>query len=154
MVTYVAIVFAITLVMLERVWTLTAISLAGLVVNVLLNLAIVRPSMARFGDGGGGAGCALAMLGTELFVTTAMVSLVGQGAFDRRTAFVVVKSLGACAVTLAADRFAAPVGWARLGLDAIIYVVVVVATGALRVGEIAGTLRAALRDRSRPAPSA
>jgi O-antigen/teichoic acid export membrane protein len=153
-VTYVAIVFAITLVMLERVWTLTAISLAGLVVNVLLNLALVRPSMARFGDGGGGAGCALSMLGTEVFVTTVMVSFVGQGAFDRRTAFVVVKSLGACAVTLAADRFVAPVGWARLGLDAIVYVLFVVATGALRVGEIAATLRAALRDRSRPAPSA
>jgi O-antigen/teichoic acid export membrane protein len=153
-VTYVAIVFAITLVMLERVWTLTIISLAGLVVNVLLNLALVRPSMARFGDGGGGAGCALSMLGTEVFVTTAMVSFVGRGAFDRRTALVVAKSLGACAAALATDRLAAPVGWARLGLDAIVYVLVVVATGALRVGEIAGALKAALRDRSRAAPSA
>ena len=150
-VTYVAIVFAITLVMLDRAWTLTGVSLAGLVVNVVLNLALVPPSLARFGDGGGGAGCALAMLGTELFVTSAMVSFVGRGAFDRRTALVVAKSLAACALVVGMDRLAGSLGWARLALDGVVYVLVVVATGAVRPGEIAGAVRAALRSRSGPA---
>jgi O-antigen/teichoic acid export membrane protein len=153
-VTYVAIVFAITLQMLERAWTLTAISLAGLVVNVLLNLAIVPPSMARFGDGGGGAGCALATLGTELFVTATMISFVGRRAFDRRTLGAVGKSLAACAIVAGVDRLAGLLGWARLVLDAAVYLFVVVATGTLRVGEIAGVLRAALRDRAHPATPA
>ena len=156
-VTYMAIVLAITLMMLERPWTLTLVSIGGLAVNVALNLVLVPPSMARLGDGGGGAGCALAMLGTELFVTSAMAFFVGRGATDRRATFAVAKSLAACAVVVGLDRLAARIGWAawaRLGLDAVAYLLVVVATGALRPGEIAGALREALRGRSRAASSA
>ncbi len=153
-VTYVAIVFAITLVMLDRTWTLALVSVAGLAVNVTLNLLLVPRALARLGEGGGGAGCALAMLGTELFVSSAMASFVGKGALDRRTVLAVAKTLGACAVVAAFDRLAARIGWPRLALDAILYVLVVVVTGALRPGEIAGTLRAALRARSQAAPSA
>jgi O-antigen/teichoic acid export membrane protein len=147
-VTYVAIVFAITLVMLDRAWTLTAISLAGLVVNVVLNLVLVPLSMPRFGDGGGGVGCALSMLGTELFVTSMMVSFVGRGAFDRRTVATVSKSLVACALVIGVDRLTMRIGWARLVLDAVVYLAVVVATGALRLAEIASVVRAALRRRA------
>lgn len=147
-VTYVAIVFAITLIMLDRPWTLTFVSIAGLVVNVLANLALIPRTAARFGDGGGGVGCALAMLVTEIFVTSLMVSLVGRGALDRRTFTMVGKSLAACAVAFAVDRAAAPLGWGRLVLAAVAYLIVVVSTGALRVGEIAGSVKVALQRRS------
>ena len=148
-VTYVAIVFAVTLVMLDRAWTLAAISLAGLVVNVLLNLALVPRTRAWLGDGGGGVGCALALLGTEVFVTSAMVSFVGRGALDRRTFATVAKSLAAGVVAVGVDRFAAPLGWTRLALAGVAYLIVVVATGALRPSEIAGVLTAALGHRAR-----
>jgi O-antigen/teichoic acid export membrane protein len=147
-VTYVATMYAITLLMLDRPWTLTAISAGGLVVNVLLNLALVRPSMALFGDGGGGAGCALAMLGTELFVTGAMVSIVGRRAFDGRALRVVAKTLLACLIVVFVDRLAAPIGWARLVLDAAVYLIAVIASGALRAGEVAGVVKEALRGRA------
>jgi O-antigen/teichoic acid export membrane protein len=147
-VTYVAIVFAITLVMLDRAWTLAVISFCGLAVNVLLNLAIVPRAMALLGEGGGGVGCALAMLGTEVFVTSAMVSCVGPRALDRRTLAAVAKSLAACAFVVAVDRLAAPLTWVRLALDAVAYLAVVVAAGALRLEEIAATLRAALGARA------
>jgi O-antigen/teichoic acid export membrane protein len=147
-VTYVAIVFAVTLIMLDRAWTLTAISLSGLVVNVALNLALVPRCLSRFGDGGGGVGCALSMLGTEVFVTTTMVSFVGRGALDRQTFAAVAKSLAACALALGADRLGAPLGWARLLLDGVVYLTVVVATGALRLGELAGLLKPALGRRA------
>ena len=153
-ITYVAITFAVTLIMLDRAWTLTAISLAGLVVNVALNLSLVPRALARFGDGGGGVGCALSMLGTELFVTTTMVSFVGRGAFDRRTISVVAKSLAACALAICADRLGAPLGWARFFLDAAVYLTCVVATGALRVGELTGILREALSRRGAAAARA
>lgn len=146
-VTYIAIVYAMTLLMLERPWTLTGISIAGLGVNVLLNLVLVRPSLALFGDGGGGAGCALSMLGTELFVTTAMVSVVGREAFDRGTFAMVGKTLAACALTVFVDRVAAGLGWARLLLDAMVYLAIVITTGALRIKDIAGVVAASLRRR-------
>jgi hypothetical protein len=83
-----------------------------------------------------------------------MASLVGRGALDRRTAFAVGKSLAACAAVIAFDQLAAGIGWARLGLDAALYLIVVVATGALRPGEIRATLGAAIRGRSEATPSA
>lgn len=144
-VTYVAIIYAITLLMLERAWTLTAISIGGLAVNLLLNVALIRRSMALFGEGGGGAGCALAMLGTELFVTSVMVSIVGRRAIDRRTLGAVAKSLAACALVTGVDHLAASLGWARLFVDAVVYLSVVIATGALRVRQLASVVKAALR---------
>src|SRR5262249_15135626 len=66
---YVSIVLYTALFMLGRTWTLTKIAFAGLVVNVTLNLILVRPALSWLGAGGGGAGCAVAMLGTELFVS-------------------------------------------------------------------------------------
>ena len=68
---YIAIVYAMTLIMLERAWTLTLISVAALIVNLLLNLLLIRRSMALFGEGGGGVGCALAALGTHVFAAGA-----------------------------------------------------------------------------------
>lgn len=146
-VTYVAIVFAITLIMLERAWTLVAISCAGLVVNIGLNLMLIPIMLPRLGDGGGGAGCALAMLGTEIFVTSAMASVVGRGAIDRQTLSMAAKSLAACALVLVVDRLSMRLGWARLALDAVVYAMVVIATGALRPGEIMGVVREAMRAR-------
>ena len=144
-VTYIAIVYAISLLMLDRAWTLTAISGMGLLVNVALNLVIVRYSVAYFGAGGGGAGCALAMLGTETFVTTCMISVVGREAFDRRALTMVGKSLVACVLVVGFDRLIQGLGWTRLVLDAAAYLVLVLSTGALRAREIAGVVRAAIR---------
>jgi O-antigen/teichoic acid export membrane protein len=147
-VTYVAIIYAILLLMLDRAWTLTAISMAGLVVNLLLNVLLVRRSMALFGEGGGGAGCALSMLGTELFVSGAMAVIVGKNAVDRRTLGVVAKSLSACAIVVLLDHVVAAIGWTRIFLDAMVYLSIVVATGALRVRELASLISTALRSKA------
>lgn len=144
-VTYLAIVYAMSLLMLDRAWTLTLISALGLVVNIALNLLLVRHSIALFGPGGGGAGCALAMLGTETFVTTCMISVVGREAFDRRALVMAGKSLLACALVVGLDHLARPLGWARLVLDAAAYLAIVLSTGALRAREIVGVIRAAIR---------
>ena len=145
--TYVAIVYAIVLIMLERAWTLTKISLLGLVVNVVLNLLFIRPAMAYFGPGGGGAGCALAMLGTEIFVTGCMMSLVGRGAFDRRSIVAIAKSLAAYAIVYAAHRAMAPIGHLRIIVDGVLYLVLVLATGALRLKEMYAVAREAVKNR-------
>jgi O-antigen/teichoic acid export membrane protein len=146
-ITYAAMVLAITLIMLDRAWTLAVVSLAGLGVNLLLNLVLVPRTFARFGAGGGGVGAALALLGTEIFVTSLMLTRVGRGVVDRRNATVLVKSLAACGAVLLVDRVALPLGWWRLGVDAVVYLGVALATGALHIEEIAGVVKSALRAR-------
>jgi O-antigen/teichoic acid export membrane protein len=135
--------------MLERAWTVALISVAGLVVNLLLNLLLIRRSMVFFGEGGGGVGCALAALGTHAFTMTAMIAFVGREAFDQRTLRMVAKSLMACVLVVVVDRLAASLGWARIVLDAIAYLAVVVTTGALRIEEMWRLVRAAIRGRGR-----
>jgi len=144
---YVGIIYGLTLTMLERAWTLTAILFGGLVVNVGLNLAIIRFSLA-LGDGAGGAGCALAVLGTEIAVTTAMIAVVGRHAFDRATLASLGKTVGACALVVLVDRLlAAPLGAARMALDVAVYAVTVIMTGALRTRALAAVVVTAFRQR-------
>lgn len=147
-VTYVAMILSTTLFMLGRTWTIAAIAFGGLVVNVALNLTLIRPALARLGAGGGGAGCAVATLGTELFGVAVMTWLVGRRAFDLRIATAVGKSLAACALVVSIDHLATPLGWARLGLDAIVYVTFVAVTGVIRPEWVAIALAAARRRRA------
>jgi O-antigen/teichoic acid export membrane protein len=150
---YVAIVYAMTLIMLQRAWTLTVISVAGLAVNVLLNLLLIRRSMALLGDGGGGVGCAIAALGTHVFVAGAMMAVVGREAFNQRTVRMGAKSLAACAVVLVVDRLGAGLGWARLVPDVAVYLAIVTSTGALRVGEMWSLATTVLRDGRKQRPT-
>ncbi len=146
---YVAIVFAMTLMMLERAWTLALVSMAALVLNILLNLLFIGRTLTWLGDGGGGAGCALAALGTHVFAVVAMVALVGREALDARTMRILGKSLGACLLVLWAHRAMTGLGARRIAVDMLLYLAVVVMTGALRVGPMWRLVRAALRSRAR-----
>jgi O-antigen/teichoic acid export membrane protein len=149
--TYVAIVYAMTMVMLERQWAFTWISIAGLVVNATLNLTFVRFSVRMFGAGGGGTGCALAMLGTEIFVVSCMVVATRGGAVTRGNVIFVARSLGAYAVVALAHVLAAPLGYARLPIDAALYLVLVIVLGALRPRQLLKAVRDAVQ---RPRSSA
>jgi O-antigen/teichoic acid export membrane protein len=146
--TYVAIIYAITLMMLERAWTLAWISVAGLVVNAGLNLLFVRHSVATLGEGGGGTGCAAAMLCTEIFVTLCMVICIGRGAFDRRSVKTVARSVLVYAVVVVAHVLLSPIGPGRLAIDGVLYLVLAVAIGALRPRDMLPTIRQALRRKA------
>jgi O-antigen/teichoic acid export membrane protein len=142
---YVSIIYAQAIVMLERAWTLVWISLGGLLVNVALNLALIRISIRVFGPGGGGTGCSIAMLGTEIFMACNLMASVGKAAFDRRNSLAIGKSLAACAVVAVLDWRFRSIGVARLALDACLYAAIVLGTGAVRLGEIVGVVREAAR---------
>ena len=141
---YVAIVYALTLMMLRRAWSLALISVAALAVNVVLNLLLIPRTMALFGDGGGGVGCALASLGTQVFAAGGMIALVGREAFDGRSVRMVSKSLAACVLVVVVDRLWTSLGWLRMAVDSAVYLAVVVTTGALRPGEMWRLTTAAL----------
>jgi len=146
---YVSIIYAQALIMLGRAWTLMVISVVGLVANVALNLALIPFSLRTFGPGGGGTGGALAIFGTEIVVATCLIGSVGKGAFDRRNVVAIGKSLAACAVVALLDRRLAAWGLLRIAADVSLYAALVLATGAVRLREIVGMLKEALRRRSR-----
>ncbi len=143
--TYVAMIFGMTLVMLERAWTLTWITVAGLGVNGVLNLVLVHYSVPRLGLGGGGTGCAAAMLGTEIFVIACMAWAIGGGVFDRRTIGTLVRVLLVYVLVVVIHRLIGPLGHARLAIDAVLYLGPAMAVGALRPRDMLATVRQALR---------
>jgi O-antigen/teichoic acid export membrane protein len=149
---YVAIVYAMTLVMLNRAWTVALISVGALVVNLVLNLLLIRPAMRLFGEGGGGVGCAVAALGTHGFSAGAMIAIVGRDAFNRRTVRMVSMSLAACVLVVVVDHLAASLGWTRIVLDIVVYLAVVLSTGALRTTELWSLMKAAIRKKN-PVPA-
>ncbi len=148
---YVAIVYAMTLIMLGRAWTLTLVSVAALAVNVALNLFLIGRVRAWLGDGGGGVGCAIAALATHVFAASMMIAFVGREAFDARTLRMTLKSLGACAVVVVVDRLLASLGGARITVDLAVYLSLVLGTGALRVGDMFRLVRAAVRGKAQTA---
>lgn len=147
--TYIAIIYSLVLIMLERAWALTKISFVGLVANVILNLALIRPSMHTWGRGGGGAGCAIAMLGTEIVVVSLMMGIVGREAFDRRSVVTIAKSLLAFGVVTLVHGALEFLGPPRLIVDGAVYLVIVISTRALRPRKMFAIARHAVQHRSR-----
>ena len=143
--TYMATLGSIALVMLGRGWTVTRISLLGMALNVGLNVALAPAGKAMLGPSGGGVGCAVAMLLTEATVTGLTMREVGRRAFDRSSLIAAGKSLVACGVAVALDRVVAPLGPVRLVFDGAAYLAVVVAWGALPLGDIVRFTRSTLR---------
>jgi O-antigen/teichoic acid export membrane protein len=142
--TYVAIIYSTAMVMIDQAWTLTWIAVGGLVLNAGLNLLFVRYAVSVLGEGGGGAGCAAAMLCMEIFVTSCMAVATGRGAFDRRSVGMIVKSLLVYGVVVVVHRLL--IGFApwRLAVDGVLYFALAVAVGALRPREMLATVREAL----------
>jgi O-antigen/teichoic acid export membrane protein len=142
--TYMASVCGIGLIMLDRGWRVTLISLGSLVLNTLLNLVLIRPGLSLLGPGGGGAGCALAQILTEAAAAGAMVTSLGGRAFDRRSATTLCKSLAACGAVVLLDRLVGALGPARLALDLAAYLALATWMGAIPVRQILQLTRSAL----------
>ncbi len=147
--TYVAIVYALTLTMLRRPWALAIVSLVGLATNASLNVAVIAPGIAVLGEGGGGAACALAMVVSEVLVTGVMAVIVGRRGLDRGALATLSASLVACAAVVVLDRtlMAHAAGAARLFVDGATYLAVMALGAASRTREAANVLVTALRPR-------
>jgi len=145
--TYLAIIGSTALTLLGRGWAITAVSFACLLVNPVVDLALIKPCLSYFGEGGGGAACALGMLATEIVATVSMLALLGRGTYDKRTILAIGKSLLACAAAIGCDRLCAGLGGQRLLFDALAYFAVAIGTGAIRVREMSEWIRSALEGR-------
>lgn len=146
---YVSIISAISLILEGRAWTVTIISMVGMVVNPLLNLVLIRPALGFFGPGGAGAGAAGVQFVTECTVAVVMFAIIGKKAFDARTGRMLVRTLAAVALVVGLDRLIATTtqlhGFLRLVLDGAAYAALVVGLRAVDVKETLRFAKAAFK---------
>jgi O-antigen/teichoic acid export membrane protein len=144
---YVAILGATAMILLDRSWTVTLVTLASLFTNAALNAIMVRPVWRALGEGGAGIGAAAVSVSTEAVVAATYVWFLRREILDRRNVVSLLKSLAACGAVVAFHVTFSPLGALRLPIDAALYALVVVATRAVRVSELASAARSALRQR-------
>jgi O-antigen/teichoic acid export membrane protein len=150
---YVAMLGATGMILLDRSWTVSVVTMLSLLANAGLNVIVVRPAWHFFGEGGAGIGAAAVSVTTEAIVAAAYVWFLRREILDARNVASMLKSLAACAFVVAFHLFSAGLGKLRLPLDLAIYVVLVVMVRAVRVSELVDLVRSTLRERGSHANS-
>lgn len=110
----------LALMILGRSWTITWVSLGGLVALPAL-IALFVPMTRGLGPGGAGMGVAMALSLRELVVILVFLMFLGRRALDRRGALQIGKSLAICGAVAFAHHELAGLGPARLAVDAALY---------------------------------
>jgi O-antigen/teichoic acid export membrane protein len=145
--TYLAIMLALALVVLERSWRLTIVSLTTLGLLPLLILVMV-PLAKRFGEGYAGAGAAIAVTSMELITASLFLHTVGRRALDRRNVLAIAKSIAVALAVIALHRSLAFMGPLRLIVDMLAYAVLALAVKAVRLSEAIAVIKTVRSERT------
>ncbi len=140
--TYICVVAGTHLVQLERVWTVTRISLIGLFLNPTLNYFAIPWFANTFGDGGAGAGAAAASLVTEIWASAAMLMALGSAAVDRRIASALARVALITAVTLGCHLLLTRLGLWSVVVEVPVFVASGTLLGVIPLGDIVRRTRA------------
>lgn len=110
---------------LGRAWVGVRVAVVGVVLNAALNLAFQRSGVGWFGPGGAGVVAGFAAAANEVFVTGAMLILLGRRAWDDGTYATLVRVLFASIPVVIVDRILSNYGfsWLRLLADVCVYAV-------------------------------
>jgi O-antigen/teichoic acid export membrane protein len=144
--TYLTLMLALALVVLERSWRLTIVSLIGLGVLPLFILVLV-PLAKPFGPGAAGAGAAVGVTVMELITAAMFIQTVGRRALDRRNVLAVVKSTAAALLVIALHQALAFMGPLRLIADMVAYALLVLALKAVRLQEVIAVVKMVRSER-------
>lgn len=144
---YVNVLLWIALMILDRSWTITIISITGLVLLPVFILVCV-PLTKALGPGSTGMGVAMALSARELVLAVVFFACIGKRAVDDRSVRAIVKSLGICAAVVAVHVTLARFGHVRLLADAAVYAVLLVAVGVIRPSDVLAVLRM-IKDRKK-----
>jgi O-antigen/teichoic acid export membrane protein len=144
--TYLAIILSTYLMLTDRPWVVTIVSLIALVLDSLSNIVFAPRAFAMFGPGGAGIGCAISLIATEILVVATFIKIVGPArCFDRRSLVTIGKSVAVAAGVGLADHFLRALGYSRLILDGVLYLVVAHVTGAFDIRAMFRAVRAGRR---------
>lgn len=139
-VTYLTTMLAIALILTNRSWRLTLISIFGLIVQPALSLTFV-PLMSRLGVGHAGSGSAMALIGQEIVASALLLSTIGKQVVDTRLVVATAKSAGIVIAILALDRLILGLGPVRLAVESLVYLALALATRTVRLGEARDLVR-------------
>lgn len=134
--TYAAVLFATALIILNRSWSVTLISLSRLALQPLLMWIVVPFAREKWGPGGAGLGDAFVFTFLEFYVATAFLITLGRKALDARLLGTLAKSLFACSVTVAVDYALRGWGHPRLIVDGLVYVTLALVTKTVRPDDV------------------
>jgi O-antigen/teichoic acid export membrane protein len=154
---YLAMILSTLLILVGRGWSVTLISVSAVPMRALILVPLVRFCGAQLGPGGGAVGAALTEIGGIALTAALSFWLVGRRAIDARSVRQVAKSLLIVALVSAAHVKMAPLGYARLVLDGLLYLALAVGLGVVGkkearvLWEIVAS-RAKRNKRSTPAP--
>jgi O-antigen/teichoic acid export membrane protein len=144
---YVSIVCAYALAVSNLPWRMSAVFATGMLINPICNLLLIKPSLT-LGLGGGGAACATATLVTEIGVVTPLLSMLGRRVLNVRLVTRILKNFAVAAGVVALDSFVLHAwGPIRLLIDAAVYVLLVLAIGAVDIRELVTSIQMAMRQR-------
>jgi O-antigen/teichoic acid export membrane protein len=132
---YISILPALLLTRLGRGWAVTWVSMSILSLNLALNWIAIPLGQRYLGPGGAGVASAYVWLFTEACSLGVLLYLLSSRAFDRRNLAVFAKTAGACAGVLIFHRLL-PASLIVLAADAVLYVVLIVVTRAIRLEEV------------------
>jgi O-antigen/teichoic acid export membrane protein len=144
---YANVLLWIALMILDRSWTITIISFAGLALLPLFILLIV-PATRHLGSGSTGMGVAMALSARELVIVIVFFFFLGRRAVDDRSVRAVTKSLGICGAVVATHVLLAGIGPLRLALDIVIYAGLALALRVVRPRDLFDVLRL-IKDRKK-----
>ncbi|MDB5220823.1 MAG: Membrane protein involved in the export of O-antigen, teichoic acid lipoteichoic acid [Myxococcaceae bacterium] len=150
---YANVLLWLALMILDRSWTITIVSIAGLLLLPVL-IIIAVPLFAPMGPGGAGMGVAIALSTRELIIVLVFLAFLREKAMDRRAVASVVKSLLICVAVVVADHFMKPhlIPPLRLALDAALYGLLAVAVGVIAPKDLKAVLKM-VKDRKKNAAS-
>ncbi len=150
---YVNVLLWLSLMILDRSWTITIISLAGLALLPVL-ISVMVPLTSPLGPGGAGMGVAMALTTRELIIALVFLAFLRDKALDRRGFFAVVKSLAFAAIVTFVDHAIGarvhPI--VRLAADALAYATLALTPflGVVSPRDVKLVLKM-VRDRKKPA---
>jgi O-antigen/teichoic acid export membrane protein len=137
----------LALMIMKRSWTITIVSIVGMALLPLFILGVV-PLTRGLGPGRMGMGVAMALSARELVIVLVFLAVVGKRALDRRAVLAIVKSLAICGLVVAVHMALVTIGPWRLAIDCVVYGVLALATGVIRIRNAKDVLRM-IKDRKK-----
>ena len=148
---YANVLLWLALMILDKSWTITIVSIAGLILLPVFILIAV-PLTQGLGDGGAGMGVGIALSTRELVIVIVFLCFLGRNAVDRRAALATIKSLAIAGIVIAAHMFMGRFlghGLTRITVDGLLYAVLAVASGVVRPADVKAVLKM-VKDRKKP----
>lgn len=148
---YANVLLWLALMILDRSWTITIVSIVGLLLLPVFVIVAV-PVMEKLGPGGAGMGAGIALSFREFVIVVVFLCFLRSKALDRRGLFALVKSLAICVVVALVDHYLTEtiIPPLRLAADAALYGVLALAVGVIAPTDIRAVLKM-VKDRKKNA---